>query len=63
MSSDTLDTICRIAAAVKFFGLGIIGGLYISDSQFRYTYLLVFIFIFAGECTRVWAKGQLMKKK
>lgn len=63
MGRNVLNLICRIGVAVKFFGFGIIGGLYISHSNFRYPYLLVFIFIFAGECTRVWAKHKLLQKK
>ena len=62
MSDNTLSTIRQVAVAVKFFGFGIIGGLYMSDSQFRYPYLLVFILIFAGECTRVWAKRRIIQK-
>lgn len=63
MSDNTLNTIRHIAVAVKFFGIGVIGGLYMSHSQFRYPYLLAFIFIFAGECTRFWAKRQMIQKK
>jgi len=62
MSNNTLDIVRRIAVAVKFFGFGIIGGLYMAHSQFRHPYLLVFILIFAGECTRVWAKGRIIQK-
>jgi hypothetical protein len=61
MKDNTLNTIRHIGVATKFFGLGIIAGLYLSDSQFRYPYILVVILIFAGECTRIWAnhrKGQ-----
>jgi hypothetical protein len=62
MSDNTLNIIRHIAVAVKFFGFGIIGGLCMSHLQFRYPYLLVFILIFAGECTRVWAKHRIVQK-
>jgi hypothetical protein len=48
MKDNTLNTIRYIGIATKFFGLGIIAGLYLSDSQFRYPYVLVAILIFVG---------------
>jgi hypothetical protein len=62
MKDNSLNIIRRIGSAVKFFGLGTIFGVYISHVQFRYSYLLIFILIFVGECTRVWATHQLAKK-
>lgn len=48
MKDKTLNTIRYIGLAIKFFGLGIIAGLYLSDSHFRYPYILVAILIFVG---------------
>ena len=62
MSDKVLNIIRYIGVAMKFLGLGIIGGLYIADSQFRYPYLLVGILIFAGECARLWARSRIVKK-
>jgi len=62
MTDETLNTIRHIGVAVKFFGFGAVGGLYISNSQFRYPYVLVLILIFGGECARVWAKRQIIQR-
>jgi hypothetical protein len=48
MRDNTLNTIRHIGVAIKFFGFGIIVGLYLSYSQFRYPYILVAVLIFTG---------------
>jgi len=59
MKDNTLNTIRGIGVATKFFGIGIIAGLYLSDLQFRYPYILVVILILVGECTGIWARGKI----
>ena len=58
MKDNTVNTIRGIGDAIKFFGLGIIAGLYLSDSQFRYPYIVIFILIFSGICISIWARGK-----
>ena len=59
MKNNTLNTIRHIGVATKFFGIGIIAGLFLSDSQFHHPYIVVIILILVGECARIWARTKL----
>gem|GEM_PF-3905918 len=48
--------ILHIGDAFIYIGIGIIVGLYLADSEFHASFLVVAL-ILAGCCIRIWAKG------
>ncbi|MEJ5261028.1 MAG: hypothetical protein WHS88_12645 [Anaerohalosphaeraceae bacterium] len=51
----------HIGIAIKYFALGIIAGLYVSDSGFRYPYLVIAALLLIGEIVRIGAQHKLEK--
>jgi len=54
-----VNSIVYIGLAMKYFGLGMIGG--ICMAEFRYVYILVALLIFTGLCISVIFKSKLDK--
>jgi len=52
-----------IGIAIKYFALGVIAGLYVSDSGFRHPYLVIAALPLIGESIRIGAQHKLENRK